>query len=192
MEARSPARNSGTSSLGKRLAVHAADLYATGAPVVLAGDYNVVPTDRDIYPTKSWDKDALLQPESRAAYAHILAQGWVDAIRMLHPNEPMYTFWDYKRQRWERDAGLRLDHILLSPSLVDRLRAAGVDRGARGKEDASHHAPVLFELREASKARRASPSSLHTPPPRNPTAPHPQHLPMQLLHVDPCATPAHP
>jgi exodeoxyribonuclease-3 len=143
----------------KRLAAHAADLYATGAPVVLAGDYNVVPTDQDIYPTKSWDKDALLQPESRAAYAHILAQGWVDAIRMLHPSEPMYTFWDYKRQRWERDAGLRLDHILLSPSLVDRLRAASVDRGVRGKEDASDHAPVWIELREASKVRRASGAS---------------------------------
>jgi DNA polymerase I len=137
----------------RRLAAHAADLYATGAPVVLAGDYNVVPTDRDIYPTKSWGNDALLQPESRAAYAHILAQGWVDAIRMLHPNEPMYTFWDYKRQRWQRDAGLRLDHILLSPSLVDRLRSAGVNRGVRGEEDASDHAPVWVELREVSKTR---------------------------------------
>jgi exodeoxyribonuclease III len=134
----------------ERLAAHAADLYATGAPVVLAGDYNVVPNDQDIYPTTSWGKDALLQPESRAAYAHILAQGWVDAIRTLHPNEPMYTFWDYKRQRWERDAGLRLDHILLSPSLLDRLRAAGVDRGVRGHEDASDHAPVWVELREAT------------------------------------------
>ena len=134
----------------ERLAAHAADLYATGAPVVLAGDYNVVPNDQDIYPTKSWGKDALLQPESRAAYAHILAQGWVDAIRTLHPNEPMYTFWDYKRQRWERDAGLRLDHVLLSPSLLDRLRAAGVDRGVRGQEDASDHAPVWVELREAT------------------------------------------
>ena len=134
----------------ERLAAHAADLYATGAPVVLAGDYNVVPDDQDLYPTKSWGKDALLQPESRAAYAHILAQGWVDAIRTLHPNEPMYTFWDYKRQRWERDAGLRLDHILLSPSLLDRLRAAGVDRGVRGHEDASDHAPVWVELREAT------------------------------------------
>ena len=134
----------------ERLAAHAADLYATGAPVVLAGDYNVVPDDQDIYPTKSWGKDALLQPESRAAYAHILAQGWVDAIRTLHPNEPMYTFWDYNRQRWERDAGLRLDHVLLSPSLLDRLRAAGVDRGVRGHEDASDHAPVWVELREAT------------------------------------------
>jgi exodeoxyribonuclease III len=143
----------------ERLAAHAADLYATGAPVVLAGDYNVVPNDEDIYPTKSWGKDALLQPESRAAYAHILAQGWVDAIRTLHPNEPMYTFWDYKRQRWERDAGLRLDHVLLSPSLLDRLRAAGVDRGVRGQEDASDHAPVWVELREATTMARASEAS---------------------------------
>jgi exodeoxyribonuclease III len=143
----------------ERLAAHAADLYATGAPVVLAGDYNVVPNDQDIYPTKSWGKDALLQPESRAAYAHILAQGWVDAIRTLHPNEPMYTFWDYKRQRWERDAGLRLDHVLLSPSLLDRLRAAGVDRGVRGQEDASDHAPVWVELREATTTALASEAS---------------------------------
>lgn len=139
----------------KRLAAHATELYATGAPVVLAGDYNVVPTAQDIYPTKSWEKDALLQPESRAAYAHILAQGWADAIRTLHPNEPLYTFWDYKWQRWERDAGLRIDHILVSLSLGDRLRAAGVDRGVRGKENASDHAPVWIELQKASKTRRA-------------------------------------
>jgi exodeoxyribonuclease III len=152
----------------KRLAAHAADLCATGAPVVLAGDYNVVPTDRDIYPTKSWSKDALLQPESRAAYAYILAQGWADAIRMFHPNEPMYTFWHYKRQSWERDAGLRLDHVLLSPSLADRLRGAGVDRVVRGKKDASDHAPVWIELREASEARRVSKASRrHAPKPRS-------------------------
>jgi exodeoxyribonuclease III len=164
----------------KRLAARTADLYATGAPVVLAGDYNVVPTDRDIYPTKSWAKDALLQPESRAAYAHILAQGWVDAIRTLHPNEPMYTFWDYKLQRWERDAGLRLDHILLSPSLVDRLRAGGVDRGVRGEEDASDHAPVWIELREASKARRASEAAPgHATPTTNPN-----HQPLLIIDGD--------
>ena len=151
----------------KRLATHAADLCATGAPVVLAGDYNVVPTDRDIYPTKSWGKDALLQPESRAAYAHILVQGVVDAIRMLHPNEPLYTFWDYKRQRWEHNAGLRLDHILLSRSLADRLHAAGVDRAVRGKEDASDHAPVWIELRETSKVRVADASRDHTAPAAN-------------------------
>ena len=95
---------------------------------MLAGDYNVVPTDLDIYPTKSWDRDALLQPESRAAYQRLLSQGWTDAIRALHPKEPMYTFWDYMRNRWERDGGLRLDHILLSSALTERLQDAGVDR----------------------------------------------------------------
>jgi exodeoxyribonuclease III len=132
----------------KRLNAHAAELQATGAPVVLAGDYNVVPTDLDIYPTKSWDRDALLQPESRAAYQRLLAQGWIDSIRALHPKEPMYTFWDYMRNRWERDAGLRLDHILLSSTLTERLQSAGVDRQARGMQDASDHAPVWVRLRD--------------------------------------------
>ena len=134
----------------KRLNSHAAELYATGAPVVLAGDYNVVPTDLDIYPTKSWDRDALLQPQSRTAYRRLLAQGWTDAVRALHPKEPMYTFWDYMRKRWERDGGLRLDHVLLSPVLKERLLGAGVDRHIRGMEDASDHAPVWAELRDAS------------------------------------------
>ena len=133
----------------KRLNAHAAELYATRAPVVLAGDYNVVPTDLDIYPTKSWDRDALLQPESRAAYQHLLAQGWTDAVRALHPTEPMYTFWDYMRKRWERDGGLRIDHVLLSPALKERLQSAGVDRHMRGREEASDHAPVWVELRDA-------------------------------------------
>ena len=133
----------------KRLNAHAAELYATGAPVVLAGDYNVVPTDLDIYPTKSWDRNALLQPQSRAAYGRLLAQGWTDAIRALHPKEPMYTFWDYMRKRWERDGGLRLDHVLLTPVLKERLQGAGVDRHVRGMDDASDHAPVWAELRDA-------------------------------------------
>ena len=132
----------------KRLNAHAAELYATGAPVVLAGDYNVVPTDLDIYPTKSWDRNALLQPQSRAAYGRLLAQGWTDAVRALHPKEPMYTFWDYMRKRWERDGGLRIDQILLSPALIERLQGAGVDRQIRGLEDASDHAPVWVELRD--------------------------------------------
>lgn len=140
----------------KRLAAHTADLYASGAPVVLAGDYNVVPTDLDIYPTKSWDRDALLQPESRAAYQRLLSQGWSDAIRALHPQEPMYTFWDYKRNRWERDGGLRLDHLLLSPALTERLQEAGVDRHARGMEGASDHAPVWLKLRDTATGRGAS------------------------------------
>ena len=139
----------------KRLTAHAGDLYATGAPVVLAGDYNVVPTDLDIYPTKSWDRDALLQPETRAAYRRLLSQGWTDAIRALHPKEPMYTFWDYKRNRWERDGGLRLDHILLSSALTDRLQDAGVDRQTRGMEGASDHAPVWIKLRDAPDRRGA-------------------------------------
>jgi exodeoxyribonuclease III len=132
----------------KRLSIHAAELFATGAPVVLAGDYNVVPTDLDIYPTKSWDRDALLQPHSRAAYQRLLAQGWTDAIRALHPKEPMYTFWDYMRKRWERHGGLRLDHILLSSVLMERLQGAGVDRQTRGMAGASDHAPVSVKLRD--------------------------------------------
>jgi exodeoxyribonuclease III len=142
----------------KRLNAHAAELYATEAPVVLAGDYNVVPTDLDIYPTKSWDRNALLQPQSRAAYQRLLAQGWTDAVRALHPKEPMYTFWDYMRKRWERDGGLRLDHILLSSALTARLQSAGVDRHIRGTEDASDHAPVWVQLRDASD--QPAPASL--------------------------------
>src|SRR5262249_40895633 len=132
------------------------ELFETGVPVVLAGDYNVVPTSRDIYPTKSWDQDALVQPESRVAYNRILAQGWVDAVRKLHPSAAMYTFWDYMRNRWERDGGLRLDHILLSPALASRLKAAGVDREVRGKDNASDHAPVWAVLRDDPVARRSA------------------------------------
>ena len=123
----------------RRLSIHAAELLAARVPVVLAGDYNVVPTDRDIYPSKSWDKDALVQPASRAAFAELTKQGWVDAVRALHPSEPMYTFWHYLRNRWERDAGLRIDHVLLSPAAADRLQAAGVDRAVRGEPDASDY-----------------------------------------------------
>jgi exodeoxyribonuclease III len=132
----------------RRLNAHAAELYGTGAPVVLAGDYNIVPTDLDIYPSKSWDRNALLQPESRAAYQALLAKGWTDAIRVLHPKERVYTFWDYMRQRWGRDGGLRLDHILLSSALTERLQSAGVDRQTRGLEDASDHAPVWVILKD--------------------------------------------
>jgi exodeoxyribonuclease III len=130
-----------------RLIAHAAELYTMGVPAVLAGDYNVVPTDQDIYPTKSWANDALLQPESRAAFRRLLDQGWTDAIRTLHPTEPMYTFWDYKRDRWRRDAGLRLDHLLLSAPLAGRLAEGGVDRYIRGQEGASDHAPAWITLR---------------------------------------------
>jgi exodeoxyribonuclease III len=140
----------------ERLTAHAGELYATGAPVVLAGDYNVVPTDLDIYPTRSWDRNALLQPEARTAYQRLLAQGWTDSIRALHPDEPMYTFWDYKRKRWERDAGLRLDHILLSSALREHLHSAGVDREIRGMDGASDHAPVWVSLRDEPDYRGAS------------------------------------
>ncbi len=126
----------------ERLIAHAADLVAADVPVVLAGDFNVAPGDLDIYPTKSWGKDALVQPESRAAFERLLAQGWTDAVRRLYPDERIYTFWDYKRERWARDAGLRLDHLLLSPQLAGRLRQAGVDRDIRGQEGASDHAPA--------------------------------------------------
>jgi DNA polymerase-1 len=141
----------------KRLNHHAASLIKADLPVVLAGDFNVVPTPFDIYKTTSYDKDALLQPETRAAYRRLLKQGWTDAVRRLHPDEPMFTFWDYMRQRWQRDAGLRIDHLLLSPSLAKRLDRAGVDRQVRDKPDASDHAPVWMMLRdEDSDARRAT------------------------------------
>jgi exodeoxyribonuclease III len=129
-----------------RLRRHAAKFLKQDLPVVLAGDYNVAPTPSDIYPTKSWDKDALIQPKSRAAFNALLAQGWCDAIRALHPAKPMFTFWDYKRNRWPRDAGLRLDHLLLSPALAPRLLKAGVDRKPRGEEGASDHAPAWIVL----------------------------------------------
>jgi exodeoxyribonuclease III len=131
----------------KRLRAHAAKFIRQDMPVVLAGDYNVAPTELDIYPTKSWDKDALIQPKSRAAFRALIAQGWTDAIRTLHPTSPMFTFWDYKRNRWPRDAGLRLDHLLVSPVLAPRLGKAGIDRHLRGEEGASDHAPAWIVLR---------------------------------------------
>ena len=139
-----------------RLIVHARGLLDAGVPVVLAGDYNVVPTPFDIYPTRSWDDDALVQPASRERFARLIAQGWTDAIRRLHPAQPMYTFWDYKRGRWGRDAGLRIDHLLLSPSLADRLSGAGVDKAIRGEEGASDHAPAWVSLKpQRGRAKEA-------------------------------------
>ena len=131
-----------------RLIAHATQWAAHDAPVVLAGDYNVVPTDEvgDIYSAASWKNDALLQPETREAYGRMLAGGWTDAIRSLYPTEPMYTFWDYFRNRWPRDAGMRIDHLLLNDRAAARLVAAGVDRAMRGREKASDHAPVWIEL----------------------------------------------
>ncbi|MEI5679333.1 MULTISPECIES: exodeoxyribonuclease III [unclassified Mesorhizobium] len=131
-----------------RLISHATELLATGLPVVLAGDYNVVPEPRDIYPTRSYDDNALVQPESRAAFRSLIEQGWLDALRKVHPKETLYTFWDYRRNRWPRDAGLRLDHILLSKKLARRLSGAGIDRDARGMDSASDHAPAWITLRK--------------------------------------------
>jgi exodeoxyribonuclease-3 len=130
----------------RRLRAHAAKFVRQEIPVVLAGDYNVAPAAFDIYPTKSWNKDALIQPKSRAAFRTLVAQGWTDAVRTLHPTKPMFTFWDYKRNRWPRDAGLRLDHLLVSPALAPRLRKAGVDRLIRGEDGASDHAPAWITL----------------------------------------------
>ena len=130
-----------------RLKSHAAKFIKQELPVVLAGDFNVAPTELDIYPTRSWDKDALIQPKSRAGFKSLVAQGWCDSIRTLHPNKPMFTFWDYKRNRWVRDAGLRLDHLLLSPAIAPRLIKAGVDRKTRSEEGASDHAPAWIVLK---------------------------------------------
>ena len=136
----------------KRLTAHARKLLREGVPVVLAGDYNVAPKEIDIYPTTSWDDDALVQPQSRAAYARLIKQGWTDALRNLHGDERVYTFWHYLRNRWRRNAGLRLDHLLLSPDLAERLKAAGVDRLVRGKPGASDHAPVWITLRNVGES----------------------------------------
>jgi exodeoxyribonuclease III len=130
----------------ERLIAHAAELIAAGVPVVLAGDYNVVPTAQDIYPTRSLDNNALIQPESRQAFQRLLAQGWTDALRALQPEGPLWTFWDYKRERWPADKGMRLDHFLLSPHLKDRLVDGGVDRWVRGEVNASDHAPAWIRL----------------------------------------------
>jgi len=129
-----------------RLTAHAAELYARNLPVVLAGDYNVMPTEMDVYKPERWVDDALFRPETRAAFKNLVAQGWTDALRKLHPNETIYTFWDYFRNAYGRDAGLRIDHFLLSPHLDSRLLKAGVDKQVRGWEKTSDHAPVWIEL----------------------------------------------
>ena len=132
---------------------HAAALLHEDVPAVLAGDYNVVPTDFDIYATRSFVNDALLQPAPRAAFSSLIDMGWMDALRSLHPDQPMFTFWSYLRNRWPRDAGLRLDHLLLSPAVAPRLSAAGVDREVRGEPNASDHAPAWIELKAAGRRR---------------------------------------
>lgn len=137
-----------------RLAAHAAGLLELAVPAVLAGDYNVMPTELDVYKPERWVDDALFRPEVRAAFHELTAQGWTDALRRLHPGERIYTFWDYMRNAWGRDAGLRLDHLLLSPALASRLAAAGVDRDVRGWDKASDHAPAWIELRDARQHSR--------------------------------------
>jgi exodeoxyribonuclease III len=130
----------------ERLITHAKGLWRSSHPVVMCGDYNVVPTDFDIYDPKSWRKDALLQPQTRACWERLLAQGWIDSIRHLHPDARVFTFWDYFRQHWQRDAGLRIDHLLLNRALAPALVAADVDRWVRGEEHASDHAPTWIQL----------------------------------------------
>jgi exodeoxyribonuclease-3 len=131
-----------------RLTAYAASLLAEQIPVVLAGDFNVIPTELDAKNPKNWVHDALFFPESREAYRRLLAQGWTDALRMLHPDEAIYTFWDYFRDAYSRNAGIRIDHLLLSPNLVPLLKAAGVDRDVRGWEKSSDHAPTWIQLSE--------------------------------------------
>ena len=133
--------------------MHAAELIASGQPVVLAGDYNVMPTDLDVYAPERWVDDALFRPEVRDAFHRLIAQGWIDALRSLHPNERIYTFWKFFRNAWARNAGLRIDHLLLSPSLANRLVAAEVDREVRGWEKASDHAPAWIELGIAKRRK---------------------------------------
>ena len=135
----------------KRLGDHAKNLLAQNTPVVLAGDYNVMPTELDVYKPERWVDDALFRPEVRSAFKSLTEQGWTDALRKLHPNEKIYTFWDYFRNAYGRDAGLRIDHLLLSPQLDSRLLAAGVDRHVRGWEKSSDHAPTWIELGSPKK-----------------------------------------
>lgn len=130
----------------ERLTKHAGELFASGNPVVLTGDYNVMPTNLDVYKPERWVDDALFRPETRAAFQKLVAQGWTDALRKLYPGETIYTFWDYFRNAFDRNAGLRIDHFLLTPNLVKQLSAAGVDRYVRGWEKSSDHAPVWIEL----------------------------------------------
>ena len=136
----------------ERLIEHAKGLVALQGPVILAGDYNVIPTDLDAYKPERWVDDALFFPESRAAYQRLLAQGWSDAIRTLHPNEAIYTFWDYFRNAYARNAGIRIDHFLLNAPAAEMLVAAGVEREVRGWEKTSDHAPTWIALAQKPKS----------------------------------------
>ncbi|MBY0303393.1 MULTISPECIES: exodeoxyribonuclease III [Sphingomonas] len=131
----------------ERLTQRAAVLLAEERPTILAGDYNVIPNDDDVFSVKAMASDALMQPESRAGYRRLVAQGWTDALRARHPNGGIWTFWDYQAGAWQRDAGFRIDHLLLSPAVADRLIEAGVDKAYRGREKASDHAPTWVRLR---------------------------------------------
>jgi exodeoxyribonuclease-3 len=131
-----------------RFSAHAAELVNSTSPVVLAGDYNIIPTERDVYKPERWVDDALFRVEVREAFASLAKQGWTDSLRTLHPDAQIYTFWDYFRNAYGRDAGLRIDHLLLNPAVAGRLLAANVDRSVRGWEKASDHAPTWVELRE--------------------------------------------
>ncbi|MBB5697317.1 exodeoxyribonuclease III [Sphingomonas yantingensis] len=131
----------------ERLSAHALDLLAEEKPVVLAGDYNVIPNDDDTFSVRAMESDALMQPESRQGYRRLLAQGWTDALRTRYPRGGVWTFWDYQAGAWQRDAGFRIDHLLLSPTAADRLTDAGVDKDYRGREKASDHAPTWVSLR---------------------------------------------
>jgi exodeoxyribonuclease III len=132
----------------ERLHTYAGTLLKTGKPVILTGDYNVMPTEKDVYKPERWVNDALFRPETRAAFKKLVDQGWTDAIRKLYPDETIYTFWDYFRNAYGRNAGLRIDHFLLSPKVEKQLHAAGVDREVRGWEKTSDHAPVWIELKD--------------------------------------------
>jgi len=140
----------------ERFAAHAQGLLSSTEPVVLAGDYNVIPTELDVYKPERWVKDALFLPEVREAFARLVAAGWTDALRKLHPGERIYTFWDYFRNNYARDAGMRIDHLLLSPSIASRLVNAGVDREVRGWEKASDHAPTWVEIADSAAASSGS------------------------------------
>lgn len=132
----------------ERLTAHAKKLLDSGEPVILTGDYNVMPTEIDVYKPERWVNDALFRPETRGAFKTLVSQGWTDAIRKLYPEEVIYTFWDYFRDAYGRNAGLRIDHFLLSPKIEKKLKAAGVDRNVRGWEKTSDHAPVWIEIKD--------------------------------------------
>ena len=138
----------------ERLTSYASELIALNAPVILAGDYNVMPTELDVYKPERWLDDAPFRPEVRSAFHNLIAQGWTDSLRRLHPGEQIYTFWDYFRNAWGRNAGLRIDHVLLSPTLSGRLVAADVDRHVRGWEKASDHAPAWIEVNDGDGVKR--------------------------------------